>query len=191
MMTVRVIDMKKVLLVGDSIRLSYNNAVAELLSGKAAVWGPEENCSFAKYTLWHIGTWLSMGGTGTPDIIHWNNGIWDTFKVRDIEPFTTLDDYMRDMKLIYNEMKKTDAQIIFATTTPVGKHFLSDKNDRIDAYNDAIASFMRSEGVPVNDLNAVVKASPECFLGSDLLHLSDEGVRVVSSKVAGCIENYL
>jgi len=38
--------MKKVMLLGDSIRLSYKDDVAKRLAGKTEVMGPEENCRF-------------------------------------------------------------------------------------------------------------------------------------------------
>ncbi|NLO46360.1 MAG: SGNH/GDSL hydrolase family protein [Clostridiales bacterium] len=184
--------MKKVLLIGDSIRMSYNARVAQLLEGKADVWGPDENCRFAKYTLWEIGGWLNMGGGGKPDIIHWNNGIWDVFRINGrVDPFTSLDEYLRDMDLIYNEMALTGAKIIFATTTPVGAGFSSADNKRIDTYNAAITRHMDSLNVPVNDLNKLVSTDIEGFLCGDLLHLSDKGVEAVSCRVAEFIERCL
>ncbi len=184
--------MKRVLLIGDSIRMSYSARVAELLSDKANVWGPTENCRFAKYTLWNIDNWLDMDGRGKPDVIHWNNGIWDTFRLNErVEPFTSISDYLRDMELIYNEMALTGAKILFATTTPVGRHFISDSNARIDRYNAAITEFMSKKGVPVNDLNALLRTDADSFLQPDLLHLNEQGVEVVSQQVADFIANYL
>ncbi len=44
-------DLPKVLLLGDSIRMSYQPLVAEILTGRAEVVGPADNCQFALYTL--------------------------------------------------------------------------------------------------------------------------------------------
>ena len=41
----------KVLLLGDSIRMSYQPYVACLLDGKAEVIGPTDNCQYSLYTL--------------------------------------------------------------------------------------------------------------------------------------------
>lgn len=182
--------MKKVLLLGDSIRLSYQSKVRELLTGRAEVNGPEENCRFAKYTLWNVNIYMKL--FGKPDIIHWNNGIWDTYKISDsIECFTTLEDYIRDMKLILNEMRKSGATILFANTTPVRPGFHLDNNDRIDMYNQAITEVMIKENVPVNDLNGVIKKNIDRYIGEDLLHLSSEGVEAAALKVADFIAEYL
>ena len=43
--------MKKIILLGDSIRLSYQNRVTELLGSDYTVWGPDDNSRFAAYTL--------------------------------------------------------------------------------------------------------------------------------------------
>jgi hypothetical protein len=42
--------MEKILLIGDSIRLSYGDEVAKLLTDKAEVTGPADNCRFSAYT---------------------------------------------------------------------------------------------------------------------------------------------
>ena len=44
--------MKKVVLLGDSIRLwGYGTKVPEMLGEDYEVWQPEDNCRFVKYTL--------------------------------------------------------------------------------------------------------------------------------------------
>ena len=44
-------DLPKVLLLGDSIRMSYQPLVAQLLEGRATVVGPADNCQYSLYTL--------------------------------------------------------------------------------------------------------------------------------------------
>jgi len=184
--------MKKVILIGDSIRLSYNDRVKQLLSDRAEVWGPADNCRFAKYTLWCINGWINEGAQNMPDVIHWNNGIWDTFKISENLPvFTPLDEYLHTMEQIYTELKKYNAKILFATTTPVGEKFTADNNDVIDRYNKAITSFMNDRGVPVNDLNAVIKSDMNRYIGEDLLHLSAEGIEAAAQQVTSFISKYL
>ena len=43
--------MKKVLLIGDSIRQGYDRYVKMSLEGEAEVFYPEENCRFSVYVL--------------------------------------------------------------------------------------------------------------------------------------------
>ncbi len=43
--------MKKVVLIGDSVRLGYDKYVKDALKGSAEVLYPQENCRFAEYVL--------------------------------------------------------------------------------------------------------------------------------------------
>ncbi len=184
--------MKKVVLIGDSIRMSYNDRVRQLLKDRAEVWGPADNCRFAKYTLWCINGWINEGAQNKPDIIHWNNGIWDIFKISDNLPvFTTLSEYLRTIEQIYTELKKFNAQIIFAATTPVAENFTAGSNVDIDRYNQAVTSFMNERGVPVNDLNSLIKTDMKRYISDDLLHLSSDGIEAAARQVTHFIERYL
>ena len=50
--------MKKVVLLGDSIRLiGYGTKVPEMLGDDYQVWQSEDNCRFAKYTLRCLFDW--------------------------------------------------------------------------------------------------------------------------------------
>ena len=142
--------MKKVLLVGDSIRMSYEPLVKEKLNGIAQVVGPEENCRFAKYTLWEINGWIDK--FGNPDIVHWNNGIWDIYHLNEeIGIFTPIEEYAKYISRILRELRKTKADIIWATTTPVNNKCVTCKNNEIDKYNDVIIEFMHKENITIND----------------------------------------
>ena len=67
--------MKKVLLLGDSIRMGYDEYVRDLLKGKAEVYFEEDNGRFAAYTLWQVNQVFRHQGQF--DVVHWNNGYWD------------------------------------------------------------------------------------------------------------------
>ena len=72
--------MKKVMLIGDSIRMGYQAKVADLLAAEAVVTGPEENCRFSSYTLFNLSAWVPDDDF---DVIHSNNGQWDTCHMPD------------------------------------------------------------------------------------------------------------
>ena len=52
-------DLPRVLLLGDSIRMSYQPHVAELLAGRAVVVGPADNCQYSLYTLSSLRRWVT------------------------------------------------------------------------------------------------------------------------------------
>ena len=58
----------RVLLLGDSIRMSCQPRVAELLADAANVVGPADNCRFSLYALSRLPTWLAE--LGRPDVMH-------------------------------------------------------------------------------------------------------------------------
>ncbi len=175
--------MKKILLIGDSIRMSYQPRVSEILNGIAEVVGPSDNCRFVKYTLWNINSWINE--LGKPDLVHWNNGIWDIYRQnKDMGIFTPLNEYIRDLERTLMELKKTGAKIIWATTTPVSEKFMNGHNSDIDLYNEESLKYMLKENIAVNDLNHIIKKDIEKYIGEDNLHLSESGINVCAESVS-------
>ena len=122
----------------------------------------------------------------SPDVIHWNNGIWDCYRLYGAkEAFTPLNDYIRDMLLLHDQLKVTGARIIFATTTPVLDGCEVVRNEDIDLYNEAIVKRLQERGVEIHDLNAVIRRDASRYIQSeDKLHLTDEGYQVAGQAVA-------
>ena len=72
------ISMKNVLLLGDSIRIGYDEFVQEALKDTAKVYYSDDNGRCTQYTLVSLMEIAAL--TGEPqkiDLIHWNNGHWD------------------------------------------------------------------------------------------------------------------
>ena len=130
-------------LLGDSIRLGYEPLVRAGLKEMAEVVAPEENGRFAKHTLWGVNLWIR--DLGKPDIVHWNNGLWDlNHEAPMVEALTSLTEYVETLKRTLNELQRTGASIIFATTTPVPADAIGRSNAEIDLYNMAASELMRS-----------------------------------------------
>lgn len=186
----------KVLLLGDSIRGSYQQAVADLLGDAADVVGPEENGQFTLYTLHSVLRWVEQ--LGSPEVVHWNNGLHDVGHNPGRSPVQIpIDDYARNIGFIAQLLLDTGAKVIWATTTPVhpGRAFLDNewswRNEEIDAYNTAALEVIEPLGLPVNDLHALVAADPDGLLCDDLLHLSDTGVARCAQAVAEAVRAHL
>lgn len=182
--------MKKVMLLGDSIRLGYQPFVQDGLQEEAEVVGPEENGRFSKYTLWGVNLWLDQ--LGKPDIVHWNNGLWDLHhEFPMVEALTSLAEYLENLTRIINELERTGATIIFATTTPIHPSGKGRSNAEIDYYNQAAVKLMRSRNIEINDLNRLVKEDLQDHICDDLLHLTEEGYRKCAAQTIAAIRNYL
>lgn len=187
----------KVLLLGDSIRMSYQQQVAAKLQGRAQVVGPAVNCQFALFTLSSIGNWI--GQLGKPDIVHWNNGIHDAgYNPRRSPVQIPLEDYVANLSHIVNHIRNnlTD-KLIFATSTPPHPDKPFDeqswlwKPGDIERYNDAAVALMNEQGVKVNDLYSVVAADLDAMLCEDQLHLSEQGVEACADRVAAVVSEML
>ena len=107
--------MKKVVLLGDSIRLiGYGKRVEELLGDQCTVWQPEDNCRFAKYTLRML--FDEQQNIKNADVIHWNNGLWDACDIFGDGPFSPLEEYVENMLRIAQLLQSYGKKVIFATT---------------------------------------------------------------------------
>ena len=191
--------MKRVLLLGDSIRMGYDEYVKEMLDGEfEVVYDDLDNGRFAAYTLWQANQFFK--NQGHFDVVHWNNGYWD---MNEEWPMTDaihpVDEYVHFLGRILAEIRKNGALPIFATTLPIlpkelGLEIASEKgavsnykNEWVVRYNDAAVRFMNSEGVQVNDLYSLCVKDKYFYKCPDLLHLTETGYRRCAAQVAEAI----
>ena len=180
--------MKKVVLIGDSIRMiGYGNPVAERLSDAFEVWQPDDNCRFAKYTL--RGLWDWQDGIRGADIIHWNNGLWDVCSLFGDGEFTPVEEYVEIMLRLARLFLQRAKTVIFATTTPVRPENPHNKNETIEAYNAALVPKLRELGVVINDLYTPLSEDVYKFISDDLIHLSEDGIALAADMVEAVIRS--
>jgi len=180
------------MLLGDSIRMSYQPHVAKLLCGRADVVGPADNCQYSLYTLSSLDRWV--GQLGAPDVVHWNNGIHDCGHNPARSPVQMpLEVYRDNVAFILKRLRAFTPHVTWATSTPVhpDRPFRDDqwswRNEEIDEYNKAALALMQEHDVPVNDLHKLVWESRDEFLAADQLHLSEAGQRACASAVAAAV----
>ena len=184
--------MKKVLLIGDSIRKGYDKYVKLALEDSADVRYPEENCRFAQYVLRYFSEWLRKADfDGEPDLIHINAGLWDCAVMFEEGFVTPLDVYERFMDAICVRIRKLcpNAKVIFATSTPVieagfahPENFMRHNRD-IEAFNAAAVRVARKHGFEVNDLYALLKDVPESFHSDATHYYTKEATKVITAQV--------
>jgi len=185
----------RVLLIGDSIRMFYQDEVISQLGEGYEVYSPKENCRFSSYVLNSLRFWLNE--FPNPDIIHFNAGLWDIAILYPEDGcFVGLSEYEKNMRSILRELKKTGAKVIFATTTPVSdeKAELSGpmppahKNSDIATYNRAVLEMLDRDEVAVNDLFALMYPEKEKYLSEDMIHPNEDGVKLLGTAVADAIK---
>lgn len=183
--------MKKVLLLGDSIRLSYRARAQELLAGQAEVHGPDDNCRFSAYTLFYLASWAPGDDY---DVIHWNNGQWDTCYMPDGRIHTPLEWYVALQQRIARVLAHKAKRLIFATTTPVHADMFDTaplnprKNEDIVAYNRAATDALSGMSVEINDLYTPLAEDVMTFISQDKVHLTPAGVDTCAKLVRSALD---
>jgi len=180
--------MKKLFLIGDSIRMGYCEYVKAALDGKAEVYWHEENARFAEYVLYSIGDWEHKMRLGEDlACIHWNTGLHDVIRTMDEDPITPAEIYGYYIDRICTRLKKyyPNAELIFATSTPVQEelydYWFSRKNSDIDAINTVAVKIANKHGVKINDLHKLLSNQPkEVF--SDKTHFDTPLARELITK---------
>ena len=192
--------MKKVLLLGDSIRMGYQNDVKEILSGEYEVICPEDNGRFAAYTLWQANQMFKWN----PDIelVHFNNGYWDmNIEAPTTEAIHPVEEYVSFLRRIVTLCRQCGAKVVFATTVPIleagaagdntgVEGTINYSNEWVKEYNAAAVETMKALDVPVNDLYALCMEDDRRYKCEDLLHLSAEGSRRCAEQVAQYVREY-
>ncbi|MBR3848786.1 MAG: SGNH/GDSL hydrolase family protein [Oscillospiraceae bacterium] len=179
--------MKKVVLLGDSIRLfGYGLKVPELLGKDFTVWQPDDNCRFSVYTLRMVMDFKDeIAGA---DVIHWNNGLWDVVNDFGDGPFTPVEVYVTTMKRIAKCLLSLGKKVIFSTITPVRPEYKNMDVETIRRYNAAVVPELEKMGIIINDLHSFVYPKlTEYITDEDYIHLSKEGIDAVAEQVSEII----
>ena len=189
-------DLPLVILLGDSIRINYQDTVRAELKGKAEVWSPKDNCAHTLYTLQNLEKWLAGR---RPSVVHINAGLHDLFlNAKTDQPRHSLELYSANLRKIFARLKKlTDAKIVFALTTPVDEERQASsktykrvvrRNPDIVQYNQRAAEIAKECGATVDDVHApAVEAGIENVICDDGVHLTAKGKEVVGKQVAGSV----
>ncbi|MCA9047810.1 MAG: SGNH/GDSL hydrolase family protein [Planctomycetaceae bacterium] len=195
----------KVVLVGDSIRLSYAPLVAENLNGTATIVSPAANGGDSSNVLKNLEKWVI---SEQPDVVHFNCGIHDTkFFAATQQHQVSPEKYAENLKRIVESIRsRTKAVVLFATSTPIlderaaaarkGRDYVL-RNASIEQYNRIAGRVMNDLNVPINDLNVLiakpksVNMSPDELIVADGVHLSDAGKEVLAEAVSQAVSEHL
>jgi hypothetical protein len=178
----------RVLLIGDSIVVGYNEFVAKALEGKVnvafyatskCVGDPaiikELTCALDNYDF---------------RLIHFNNGL---------HGFTnTEEEYGKFLAKYTDKLEKLapDSQLVWAMSTPITEvgnpaAMDVDKNDRVLERNRLAAEIMSQRGIPVNDLYSLVAERQSEFSSGDGYHYNEAGRKYLGEHVAEVISEIL
>lgn len=183
---------KKIILIGDSIRMGYDKYVKEALEESAEVYYPDENCKFAQYILRMILRWKNQMPEDI-DLIHWNAGLWDVIELYGDGPLTPIEYYAQMIQRVDKRLRMfyPNAKIIFATSTSViesgnsSNHFRS--NATIEAYNRAAIEALKDTDTIINDLYALTKEAPEAWHSDRTHYKTPAAIQAIGGQVVKAI----
>ena len=187
-------------LLGDSIRMGYQDEVKRLLAGKAETWFPEENCQDTPFMLKKLDQWL---GGKKPDVIHVNCGLHDIFLDDGEHTRRPIDVYAVNLRQVLQKIRTLcpDSTVIFALTTPVdetkqpsSKTYarLVRRNRDVEEINTVAVAAVRDAGMKLNDLySTTVRNGVGDMLIDDGIHLNKRAAGILGEQVARHIETTL
>ena len=186
--------MKKIVLIGDSIRMGYVDYVREALEGVAEVYSPNENCRYSVNVLRYAHEWKQKGEWPDDiDLVHWNAGLWDALELFGDEPLMPIDAYERIIPRIDRRLRMLfpQAKLVFATSTAVledkCKSYFKRHNATIGEYNTAALRALAPTDTVINDLYATTSCCPESY-HSDAVHFyTAEGTDLIGGQVLAII----
>jgi lysophospholipase L1-like esterase len=188
--------MKRIVCIGDSIRMGYQPTVIEELVG----WGEivaigDQQGGHTRNVLAHLSEWAVQT---KPDIVHVNAGLHDM--ARDPGPGpenrVSLEEYRENLRKIFAILRdETKALVLFALTTPVDlarQHAVdygcNRTSEDVVAYNEAARAEAAEFGVPIVDLYQVVMDHDTgSMLGDDGVHFTAEASVILGKAVADFI----
>lgn len=193
--------MTKVSLIGDSIRLGYEDAVRQNLGNLVEIWTPEGNCMHSMHHLCNLGWYLDQPAR----IIHFNFGLWDCRRLGSglLENLVPVSLFVRNLDFLLNRVRSgTDARLVWATITPIVEEryrlcFASASDPArvagdIAIYNTAAAPILSRYDVVVNDLHDLVsRHGSERLICDDGVHFTPEGCSILGQQVADVVRSQI
>lgn len=170
-------NLPRVLLIGDSVSRGYTQSVRKSLAGKVNVHRAPANCGPTASGLKNIEVWL---GNGKWDIIHFNFGIHDRK--------TPLADYKQRLETLVERMEKTNAKLIWASTTPIPTDAAKNQTAAsIVERNEAASQVMADYGIVTDDLFALITPRLDKLQNPNDVHFNAAGYEFLGARVAEAI----
>jgi hypothetical protein len=200
-------NLPRVLLIGDSITRAYDPAVEKKLAGRAYVARLATSAFLSDPMLLKEITLVL--DSEKFDVIQFNNGMhgWQhseaEYRVAFPEFLATILNHARGAKLIWattTSLKKSTPARSIESGLAIEKNVDAQKlmlmsdlmrasNERIAARNAIALEFVKRQGIPVDDLNALMTGHPEFYSGN--VHFNGKGIAVQADQVAAQIEKLL
>ena len=187
----------RVLLIGDSISIGYTLPVREMLAGQANVHRIPVNGGPTTRGLESIDEWL---GDGKWDVIHFNWGLHDLKYIDEkgglTDPQTgrqqvPIDQYERNLEQLVKRLQKTDAKLIWRSTTPVPEGAKGRVVGDSAKYNAVAARIMEERGIPTDDQFTFCMPRLDKIQQPANVHFTKDGSRELAEQAVASIKRAL
>jgi hypothetical protein len=188
---------KNVLIIGDSISIGYFPFVEQMLAEKATVVHNKGNAQHTGTGLKKIDEWL---GQEKWDVIQFNWGLWDLcYRLPNVKAeesrdkvngklTTTPEQYRANLEELVKILKKTNARLLFVTTSYVPENELGRFPEDAQKYNAIAKEVMAKHGIPVNDIYKVSKkVHKKHGQAPNDVHYTKEGYQELAKVITGCL----
>lgn len=193
-------DKPKILIIGDSISNGYTGIVREDMKDLADVYHNPGNAKHSGYGLDSIASWI---GDDKWDIIHFNWGLWDLcYRHPDSKVQGNRDkingtitsepeEYEKQLEAIVKILReKSDAKLIFVTTTYVPTAEAGRYTEDAIRYNEIAKGVMNANGVKINDIYELSKGiHREYGKGNDDVHYTPEGYKALAQHIVDFLKD--
>lgn len=191
-------NLPRVLIIGDSISIGYTKPTIERLKGIANVERAKANCGDTNRGLKNLKRWL---GKTDWDVIHFNWGLHDlcyrhpdskTQGHRDKVNGTIsvpLAQYEKNLEALVEQLEKTGATLIWATTTPVPEGEAGRVVGDDLKYNEVATKIMKKHGIKIDDLHQLASGfDASLWAGPGNVHFKPAGSQKLADQVASQIK---
>lgn len=170
-------QLKRALLIGDSITLGYSTVVKKLLEKKVSISYLCTSKSIADISYLREIAYVLQDYP--VDVIHLNNGLHGFH--------LTVEEYVSALAHVweYIQQMRPEAKLIWASSTQHVQPDRPELEEQIKRRNAGAERFMRENGVEINDLFSVTSGRQDLL--SDGVHYVQEGYELLGAKTAQVI----
>jgi len=187
-------DLPTLLIVGDSISKGYMEPLKTILTGKINVEHIPDNAKDTEYTLRNLSEWLNKSSRS--ELILFNNGLHDLAYVdkngklanpRKGKYKVSLDVYQKNLNEIVRILKKTEARLLYATTTPIPEESVDRVAGSEIEYNEAAIKIMRNHRVIICDLHTIASPLLPVIQNQGGIHFNSIGSWILAESIASVV----
>lgn len=177
------LEKPNILIIGDSIANDYSKYLRYLKSGSHDVYKYDSD-QYTDVGLLNIDEYLKKHNW---DLVLFNFGLHDLLPIKEDKKRNDLISYKNNLNKIVSKLKKSNASLIWLTTTPVPNN--TENPYRVansqKEYNEVSKNVMRDHGIKVCDIEGFLNSSSKIsiYLKPRDVHFTEEGSLFIAYKI--------